>query len=129
MSEEIMGTPMRNKAKNAKKTYIATGKRTVTKNLMRKDVGATIATAEALVKRNTIVTAAPLEDEDLLTNRQKETLRLLAQGFSNKQIAHQLNISVKTVDAHRASIMTRLRIHNLAGLVKYAIRIGLTTLD
>lgn len=125
-----MGTPMRNKAKNAKKTYIATGKRTVTnKNLMRKDVGATAASADALVKRSTLMPTTPLEDEDLLTNRQKETLRLLAQGFSNKQIAHQLNISVKTVDAHRASIMTRLRIHNLAGLVKYAIRIGLTTLD
>jgi DNA-binding NarL/FixJ family response regulator len=65
--------------------------------------------------------------KEMLTRRQQEILKLLVQGFTNKQIAGQLRISVKTVDAHRASIMTRLNIHNLAGLVKYAIRIGLTS--
>ena len=66
---------------------------------------------------------------NLLTGRQQETLKLLVEGLTNKQIAQILNISVKTVDAHRASIMARLQIHSLAGLVKYAIRTGLTSLD
>ena len=66
---------------------------------------------------------------NILTARQQETLKLLVEGMTNKQIADILKISVKTVDAHRASIMTRLQIHSLAGLVKYAIRTGLTSMD
>lgn len=66
---------------------------------------------------------------NILTPRQQETLKLLVEGMTNKQIADILKISVKTVDAHRASIMTRLQIHSLAGLVKYAIRTGLTSMD
>jgi DNA-binding NarL/FixJ family response regulator len=64
-----------------------------------------------------------------LTNRQKEVLRLLASGLSNKQIAAKLNVSVKTIDDHRAKIMAKLNINNLPGLVKYAIRTGLTSID
>jgi DNA-binding NarL/FixJ family response regulator len=64
-----------------------------------------------------------------LTNRQKEVLRLLASGLSHKQIAAKLNLSVKTIDDHRAKIMAKLNINNLPGLVKYAIRTGLTSVD
>jgi DNA-binding NarL/FixJ family response regulator len=60
-----------------------------------------------------------------LTPRQTDILRLVAQGLSSKEIARQFELSLKTVDTHRAQIMERLDIHDLAGLVRYAIRIGL----
>jgi DNA-binding NarL/FixJ family response regulator len=60
-----------------------------------------------------------------LTPRQREVLMLIAQGLSTKKIAHQLNVSVKTVETHRAQIMERLGINDVAGLVRYAIRTGL----
>ena len=56
-------------------------------------------------------------------------LRSLALGNSSKEIAHLLSISVRTVDGHRAAIMDKLAIRNIPGLVKYAIRNGLATLD
>lgn len=64
-----------------------------------------------------------------LTSRQREILKLLAQGMSAKEIAFQLGIAVKTAEAHRAQIMERLGIHDVPGLVKYAIRVGLAKLD
>jgi len=64
-----------------------------------------------------------------LTPRQEQVFKLIVEGFTNQQIADNLKTSLKTVDAHRATIMTRLNIHNLAGLVKYAIRNGLTSVD
>lgn len=64
-----------------------------------------------------------------LTPRQREILVLLAQGRSMQQIAAELFVSVKTVETHRALLMDRLNIHNLAGLVRYAIRQGLVTAE
>jgi len=66
---------------------------------------------------------------DVLTLRQREVLRLVAEGSSSKQIAGRLGLSAKTVEAHRAAIMDRLDIHDLAGLVRFAIRSGLVTHD
>ena len=60
-----------------------------------------------------------------LTPRQRETLRLIAEGKNTKEIAHELGVSVKTVETHRAQLMERLGIHEVAGLVKYAIRTGI----
>lgn len=60
-----------------------------------------------------------------LTPRQREVLQLLAEGRSTKEIAQMLYISVKTVETHRAQLMERLNIHDVAGLVRYAIRLGL----
>ena len=68
-------------------------------------------------------TASPPERE-VLTTRQHEILRLIAQGRSAQQIAHELGISSKTVDTHRAQLMQRLDIHEIAGLVRYAVRMG-----
>ena len=62
---------------------------------------------------------------ELLTARQREILQLIAEGYSTKDIARQLKISVKTVDTHRTALMEKLEIHDLAGLVRYAVRIGL----
>ena len=64
-----------------------------------------------------------------LTAKQREVLQLLAEGLSNKEVAAELSVTCKTVEAHRARIMEKLQIHNLAGLTKYAIREGLTSLE
>ena len=70
--------------------------------------------------------SGPLAD---LTPRQQEILKLIAEGSSTKKIARSLNISVKTVESHRAQLMDRLNIHDVAGLVRYAIRIGIVELN
>lgn len=68
-------------------------------------------------------------DTAALTARQREVLRLLALGRATKEIAHELQLSTKTVESHRAQIMERLAIRDIAGLVVYAIRRGIITLD
>ncbi len=62
-----------------------------------------------------------------LTRRQREILQLIAEGHSTQEIAQMLSISVKTVETHRAQLMERLDIHDVASLVRYAIRMGLIT--
>jgi len=64
---------------------------------------------------------------DVLTARQREVLKLVAGGKSTKEIAFDLNLSVKTVETHRAQIMERLGIRDVAGLVRYALRTGLVS--
>ncbi|PWB39530.1 MAG: DNA-binding response regulator [Rhodocyclales bacterium] len=64
-----------------------------------------------------------------LTARQLEVLRLLALGKSVKEIAYDLQLSAKTVETYRAQIMERLDLHDLASLVRYAIRTGLISAD
>ena len=64
----------------------------------------------------------PLDD---LTTRQREILQLIAEGQSTKEIAGILDISVKTVESHRLRMMDRLDIHDVPGLVRFAIRAGL----
>jgi DNA-binding NarL/FixJ family response regulator len=64
-----------------------------------------------------------------LTPRQREVLQLIAEGYSTKKIARTLKISVKTVETHRMQLMERLDIHDIAGLVRYAIRVGLVKPD
>jgi DNA-binding NarL/FixJ family response regulator len=66
---------------------------------------------------------------DKLTPRQREILQLIAEGRSTKGIANDLDINVKTVETHRAQLMERLGIHDIAGLVRYAIRAGLVKMD
>jgi DNA-binding NarL/FixJ family response regulator len=64
----------------------------------------------------------------LLTAREREVLQLIAEGRSTKEIAHDLNVSVKTIETHRQQIMERLDLHSIADLTKYAVKEGLTTL-
>jgi len=66
---------------------------------------------------------------DVLTSRQREILQLVAEGKSTKEVAQLLDVSAKTVETHRGQIMERLGIHDLAGLVRYAIRTGLVSPD
>jgi DNA-binding NarL/FixJ family response regulator len=62
---------------------------------------------------------------DRLTPRQREVLQLIAEGRTNREIAQLLEISVKTVESHRTRLMKRLDIHDVTGLVRYAVRTGL----
>ncbi|MCK4549128.1 MAG: response regulator transcription factor [Candidatus Krumholzibacteria bacterium] len=64
-----------------------------------------------------------------LTNREREILQLIAEGYTSKIIGEKKFISVKTVENHRANIMNKLDIHETAGLVRYAIQIGLVDLE
>jgi DNA-binding NarL/FixJ family response regulator len=66
-------------------------------------------------------------DSGSLTPRQREVLKLAAEGLSTKEIAIKLDLSVKTVDTHRTNLMNQLGIHDLAGLVRYAIRNGIVS--
>ena len=59
---------------------------------------------------------------DRLTSREREVVQLLAEGKSNKEIAKTLNLSIKTVETHRAALMRKLDLHSLADLVRFAIR-------
>lgn len=64
-----------------------------------------------------------------LTPRQTEVLQLIAEGQSTKDIARRLDLSVKTVETHRTQLMKQLDIHEIAGLVRYAMRVGLVSPD
>lgn len=62
---------------------------------------------------------------DVLTRREMEVLRLVAEGYTNQEIADTLTISIKTVQAHRASVMEKLGLHDITQLVRFALRHGL----
>jgi DNA-binding NarL/FixJ family response regulator len=74
-------------------------------------------------------TADGAEVSDGLTRRQREILQLIAEGNTNQAIATSLQLSIKTIETHRAQLMERLGIRDVAGLVRYAIRSGLITAD
>ncbi|MDD2882088.1 MAG: response regulator transcription factor [Rhodoferax sp.] len=65
--------------------------------------------------------------QDPLTPRQREVLQLIAEGQSTKEIARRLDLSVKTVETHRSGLMKQLDIHEVTGLVRYAMRAGLVS--
>ncbi len=65
----------------------------------------------------------------LLSPREREVLQLMSEGKSTNQIADCLHVSIKTIETHRQQVMHKLGIHNVAGLTKYAIREGLTSLE
>ena len=64
---------------------------------------------------------------DTITQREREVLKLLGEGYQNKEISDMLHISVKTVEKHRANIMNKLDLHNAAALTAFAIEHGLVT--
>ncbi|MBE7421466.1 MAG: response regulator transcription factor [Zoogloeaceae bacterium] len=73
--------------------------------------------------------ADPQKEAAQLTARQREILQLIAEGRSTREIAGRLSISIKTVETHRAQIMQRLDVRDVASLTRYAIRLGLITPD
>jgi len=85
-----------------------------------------------IAKRTVLQQAKGTPDErslEKLTPRQREILTLIAEGNSTRRIASRLKISVKTVESQRAQLMERLNIHEVAGLVRFAIRLGLVKVD
>ena len=64
-----------------------------------------------------------------LTPREIEVIRYVAEGYKNKDIAEKLGIQIKTVETHRTQVMERLNIHDIAGLTRFAIRVGLIKTD
>ena len=66
---------------------------------------------------------------DSLTDREKQVLKLIAEGYTQKEAADILNISAKTVVTHQTNIGEKLRIHTRAGLVKFAIQKGIIKID
>ena len=74
---------------------------------------------------STIVSRDPYEQ---LTDREREILRLLAEGNATREIANMLTVSPKTVDGHKTNLMAKLDIHNRTDLVKYALRKGIITI-
>jgi DNA-binding NarL/FixJ family response regulator len=75
--------------------------------------------------------AAPAPDPTLhrLTPRERQTVQLLAEGFSTQQIADQLHVSAKTVATHREHVFAKLQIQGIAQLTRFALRAGLSTLE
>jgi DNA-binding NarL/FixJ family response regulator len=108
--------------KNAGKDEVLTAIRTVAKgdSYFSREVSAILI--EHLQKPKT--SKKPIADIPL-SSREIEVLRLIAQEYSNPQIAEKLYISIRTVDTHRRNLLAKLGVKNTAGLVKYAIRKGL----
>lgn len=69
------------------------------------------------------------QEDDGLTSREREILQLIAEGHSNQAIADELFLSVKTVEAHKAHIMTKLRVQSQTNLIRYALRKGIISLE
>lgn len=96
-------------------TAVAQGKAYLSPSISAKVV-------EGFLRSSADAAADPLAT---LTERQREILQLVAEGNANKEIADRLGVTIKTVEAHRAQLMERLGIHDVAGLVRLAIRAGL----
>jgi DNA-binding NarL/FixJ family response regulator len=75
--------------------------------------------------REAFSSGQPVKRTTELTSREAEVLQLIAEGFSNKQIAAELTISIKTVEKHRQQVMNKLNIHDVAGLTRYALSKGM----
>lgn len=69
--------------------------------------------------------SAPVHSWDLLTERERQVIKLIAEGSKNREIADSLSVSVKTIEKHRSNLMKKLDLHNASGLTTYAIENGL----
>ncbi len=83
------------------------------------------AMTRALLKEMSLFPAAPEPSVESLTPREIEVLRLIAKGYTNGQIAKELNLSVRTVESHRANLMGKLELRSRVELVRYAMEHGL----
>jgi DNA-binding NarL/FixJ family response regulator len=84
-----------------------------------------LETTEHVVERSTSRAREILPSNySRLTSREAEVLRLIAEGYANKQIAAELEISIKTVEKHRQHLMAKLDLHDTAGVTRYAVSAG-----
>jgi DNA-binding NarL/FixJ family response regulator len=79
---------------------------------------------DALQESGAPAAAGAADDYDALTDREKQVLKLVAEGRSNKEVADELNVSVKTAMSHREHVMLKLGLHNRTELIRYALRHG-----
>jgi DNA-binding NarL/FixJ family response regulator len=89
------------------------------------DGGTYISPGVAGLVRRLMLEPDQADSLDTLSDREREVLQLIAEGYSTKEIAVKLSISVKTAETHRANLMTKLDLHGIAGLTRYAIERGL----
>jgi DNA-binding NarL/FixJ family response regulator len=94
-------------------------------SVMRGETYLTPKVSQTVVKELLSDGGGELHPLEGLTQRQREILQLIAEGRSTKEIAHLLEVSVKTVETHRVRLMDRLGIHDVAGLVRFALKAGL----
>jgi len=99
------------------------------KSVMRGEMYLSPAISKSVVSQFLQQTSTGSELIKELTSRQREILQLIAEGKTTKDIAQLLDLSTKTVETHRTELMKRLEIHDLAGLVRYAIRHGLVSIE
>ena len=95
-------------------------------NAIHSTIGGEVYLSPGIADR--VVEAALKNDSfilDPLTQREREILQLIAEGKTNKETSLELGMSVKTVESHRHNLMAKLSLHETAGLVRYAIKIGL----
>lgn len=70
-----------------------------------------------------------VKQQPSLTDRERQVLKFLVDGYTNEEVGKILGLSRRTIEAHRARIMLKLNMHDLPALVKYSIRIGLTSVN
>jgi DNA-binding NarL/FixJ family response regulator len=83
--------------------------------------------AAALLENDALTPTVQSDDLQRLTPREREVLQLVAEGHTNREIAALLQLSAKTVDTHRTSLMRKLDLHDVQGLTRFAVRRGLIT--
>jgi DNA-binding NarL/FixJ family response regulator len=86
------------------------------------ELSPTIPDLRALAERT-----PPAVRPHLLTLREQEVVKLLAEGRTVKEVAHDLSLSIKTVEAHKLNLMRKLNIHNRSSLIEYAVREGMVS--
>jgi DNA-binding NarL/FixJ family response regulator len=84
---------------------------------------------KAIVSDYVNAAGSPVKSRAELTPREREVLQLIAEGMTAKQVASHLFLNVKTVETHRRQVMDKIGVDSVAGLVRYALREGITTLD
>jgi DNA-binding NarL/FixJ family response regulator len=97
--------------------------------VMRGEVYLSPAASKQVVESYVLRPGGDRHQPEQLTPRQREVLQMIAEGLSTKEIAYRMGVSVKTVETHRTQLMERLEIRDVAGLVRYAIRIGLISAE
>jgi DNA-binding NarL/FixJ family response regulator len=117
--------------KDADPSELELAVRAVTRGEMYLSPGVSKHVIEDYLRRMGTETPVDLEIKPVspLTSRQREVLQLIAEGHTSREIAQILAISLKTVESHRQNIMERLDLHDLASLVRYAVRTGLVSVD
>jgi DNA-binding NarL/FixJ family response regulator len=133
LTTKVIFLTMHNDPLTAKKALMSKASGYVVKDNAFEDLLYAIRTVSAGGKfispsiSDRILNPPPLRgaNHNVLTEREREILALIASGLTNKKIANQLSISIKTVETHRTRILQKLDVHSTADLVKYAIKTGL----